>query len=278
MSTISLSLALLNVRTISDKKLPFINEVTSNDSIHFLCETNIDSNEKRNNIESDDYYDYIHIPYNQEFHQRIAIRYLSQNKNVSIDLISHEYITQRRDRKDQSACQMMHVKIRVSFLHFTAMLIYRCPDSNKATDEKMFTAIKESQPDVILGDINLNFFENSTKRIFHEQIDHKQLVKTGTRPEPRRDRGKKSSLIDHFWVLPKLAHRFRPKVVDISEYEITDHHLIRVDTDLKIPSPKLTIPREVDKFRRYQTGHIDWTLFDPNIELKDFKQLNSDQM
>ena len=82
----------------------------------------------------------------------------------------------------------------------------------------------------------------------------KQLIKSATREQTFPDGKKSSTLIDQFWVKPTKVHRFRTKVHDISDYGITDHHLVRISTDLKQPPVKLSVPREVDRFRRYQNN------------------------
>ena len=270
-----LSLALLNCQTITDKKIPFINTITKTDSVIFLTETNVNTPERRNILTHDDAYSWTFIPKNDSFSQRLAIRKPSSCKNTNVEIIDHAYFTQNRARVDQSACQILHTKMRMSFLNFTAALVYRAPDANDETNTKLYDWIESNEPDVLLGDLNLDFFEKSIKKILYEKINMKQLVKSGTR-ENRQPNGRFSAtLIDHFWVKAKLAHRFKPKVVDISEYSISDHKLVRITTDLYIPPVKLTLPREVDRFRRYQSGHVDWSTFSPKIDPHEFSLLDT---
>ena len=100
-----LSLALLNCQTLTDKKIPFLNTVTSNDSVIFLTETNVNSQERRNVLTHDDLYSWTFIPNEDNFSQRLAIRKPSSCKSTDIKILDHAYITQNRARVDQSACQ-----------------------------------------------------------------------------------------------------------------------------------------------------------------------------
>ena len=253
MSLHKLSLALININTLNDKKLPLFNTCTFDDSISFITEVNADTPERVNSITYDESYEYHFIPKESDFSQRIAIRKKKGDKNVSITVLDHLYITQNRKQRDKSSCQIIYARIRISFLHFTTMLIYRCPDSDPETDNSMYDFINNYNPDTFLGDLNINLFEKKSIKDMHQRVPHRQIVKTGTRSECRRDRDASETLIDHFWVQPKLEHRFRAKVLDVSEYSITDHKLVRIETDLKITPAKITFTPELDRFRRYQS-------------------------
>ena len=71
-----MKLTLLNVDTITDAKLPLLNELTKHDHATFMTQTDINSDEHRKNIEFDENFIWNFIPKNLEkpCRQRVGVR------------------------------------------------------------------------------------------------------------------------------------------------------------------------------------------------------------
>jgi len=106
-----MKLSLINVDTITDAKLPTLNEVTMHDHATFLTQTDINSEQHRKMIEYDDNYIWNFIPKNDQekkCRQRVAIR-IPRNcrEDIFFEPVEHSYIIGivKKSIKDPSGAQ-----------------------------------------------------------------------------------------------------------------------------------------------------------------------------
>ena len=163
--------SLLNCQTLTDKKLDILNDLTQDDHISFFTEVNIQSPEHLNVLQADETYIWKFIPKENDFQQRIALRYPAYLKDIiSFELLKYEYITQERSQKDQCCAQYMVFRFRFDHLDYRVALVYRAPDTDMEVNTSLLYAyIARYVPHLLVGDVNLDY---SKKIMRHSKPTH----------------------------------------------------------------------------------------------------------
>lgn len=134
-----------------------IDSLTDQELLHFFTEINCNSAEKRNVITSNPAYRWQFISPEEGHSQRIGFRYLSLAENyIKIHSSESHYITQSRQQADKSAVQILLVDVNIYQHRKKIALLYRAPDADNDSTQKMYDIVNDFNPDMALGDINLN--------------------------------------------------------------------------------------------------------------------------
>ena len=145
--------SLLNVQTLTDKKLDILNDITQDDHISYFTEVNITSPEHLNVLTDDEVYSWKFIPKERDFQQRIAFRYPSYLKNdLRFDDLKYDYIVQERAQKDQCCAQFMSYRFRYKHLDYRVALVYRAPDTNAENTDLLYQKLDKVKPHLCVGD------------------------------------------------------------------------------------------------------------------------------
>ena len=142
--------SLLNINSFNDTKQIFLQNISSKYHIQFFTEINIENVEQENTLLSDDFYEWVLIPKNTEFSQRIGLRYPSNLQNkIKVNILDHKYVAQpvrSANQKDKSVVQLLHVSINIYHAFFKVVLIYRTPDANAESTSRMYSYLDAQAP------------------------------------------------------------------------------------------------------------------------------------
>ena len=236
-----MKLSLINVDTITDAKLPTLNEITMHDHATFITQTDINSEQHRKMIEYDDNYIWNFIPKNnqeEKCRQRVAIR-IPRNcrEDVFFEPVEHSYIIGRvkKSIKDPSGAQWYFGWLKMKHIRLKTMIIYRTPDATTATDNQLFEDIRRLSPQMAMGDMNINWKDENLRNKLKREIPFmKQIVNKFTRFGVGRNLESTKTCIDHVYVRPNWAKKFKYRMKDVDR-SLTDHRTVQVDIDIKIP-------------------------------------------
>ena len=122
--------SLLNINSFNDTKQIFLQNISSKYHIQFFTEINIENVEQENTLLSDDFYEWVLIPKNTEFSQRIGLRYPSNLQNkIKVNILDHKYVAQTvrsANQKDKSVVQLLHVSICVQLFQKLCLAQKKC--------------------------------------------------------------------------------------------------------------------------------------------------------
>ena len=115
------------------------------------------------------------------------------------------------------------------------MIIYRTPDATTATDNQLFEDIRRLSPQMAMGDMNINWKDENLRNKLKREIPFmKQIVNKFTRFGVGRNLESTKTCIDHVYVRPNWAKKFKYRMKDVDR-SLTDHRTVQVDIDIKIP-------------------------------------------
>jgi len=189
-----LKFSLMNVDTMNDNKLPEYNELTNDNHISFITEINVKNKSKQTILESDQTYIWKFIETDFAKHDaRIAIRYPRKYcDDISIDILEQGFIERpERNQSDKSVIQYMAVNVKCWRFGYKVMLIYRTPDADqnslKINTKNLFNIIDRINPDIALGDFNIDFKDDNNKFELNQLCKMKQIVGAYTRIQPSKN-------------------------------------------------------------------------------------------
>lgn len=162
-------LSQLNCQTLTDIKLPEIDQFTKLDHITFFTELNINSKEHLNVITNDINYNWVIIKkFEDDPHvrQRIGLRFpKAMEKDIKVNVLEQYYCLQKdrvANQKDHSTLQYMVFSINIFHLTFKVMLVYKLDDANQEIVDHIFNTMDRQKVHFAVGDFNLDF---SSKKI-----------------------------------------------------------------------------------------------------------------
>jgi len=260
----SLVFSLLNVNTLNDNKLQEYDNLTKDHHVQFITELNCSNVESENILKSNDLYNWQFIGTDYTTNSaRIAIRYPANQENkINIKILDEGRIDRpERFQKQKDVIQFMTVKVVCYHKIYKVMLVYRTPDADgnasRQNTQSLFNIIDKTNPDICLGDFNLDQNIQKIKQETSKLCRLKQIVGCNTRIAPAKNDKISKTLIDLVFVKWERSSNFKIKVVDTT---ISDHKMVIITINVKIPPVKVDMPIPIDKFRRYfpQKG-IQWS-------------------
>ena len=164
----------------------------------------------------------------------------------------------------------------MNHIRFKIMLIYRVPDSNTESDSCLFDDILHLQPNLALGDINLDWKKEENKTLLKSKIPFlKQIVNKITRVGVDRNLQPTNTCIDHIYIRPNWAGKTKYYIKDCRS--ISDHRIVHFNIDIAIPSRKITLSPKLDKKKRYfPEGGVDWAKFDFQFDEAYYSKMTDD--
>jgi len=273
----SLVFSLLNVNTLNDNKLVEYDSLTSHHHVQFITELNCSNKESENILRDSDKYRWqiIDTDYTKN-KARIAVRYpANPENNIRIKLLDEGRIDRpERQQINKDVIQFMVLDITCFHVKYKVVLVYRTPDADyqdktRKNTKSLFEVIDKVKPHICLGDFNLDQNDPKTKSEVSQLCGMKQIVGSNTRIAPAKNNKISKTLIDLVFVKWEISCKFKIKVLDT---QISDHKMVVITIDTRIPPVKLEIPIPIDKFRRYFPREgIDWSKvrfkFDQNSQL-----------
>jgi len=275
------SFSLLNINTLTDSKLVDLNNLTSENHITFMTETNISNKSHENVIRSDETYTWkmIDVDYNKNQRSRVAIKFPSYlEKFIKVSIIQNNlYENPERVQKDKTIIQSLFMSLQLWQYKFKTVLVYRVPDadnflSDSEQTDKLFQSIENFKPDFVLGDFNIDYNKLQNKQKISSISSLKQIITKFTRIGPSRS-GLSKTIIDHIYVKHSLVKKFKYDVKDVC---FSDHKIINFSIDANVPKIHIRIKQKVDKFRRYFPKNIDWTNFPLYFDPEAYSNYDTD--
>jgi len=263
--TESLVFSLLNVNTLNDNKLVEYDSLTKHHHIQFITELNCPNKESENILRDSSKYNWqiIGTDYSKN-KARIAVRYPANPENkITVKLLDEGRIDRpERIQYNKDVIQFMVLDITCFHVKYKVILVYRTPDADyqdksRKNTKSLFEIIDKQRPHIVLGDLNLDMNDPKINSEVSQMCSMKQIVGSNTRVAPAKNNKISKTRIDLVFVRWEISCKFKVKVL---ETPISDHKMLIITVDIKIPPVKLEIPVPIDKFRRYfpQEG-INWS-------------------
>ena len=256
----------VNTQTLLDTKIPEINNETLNDHLVFFNELNIRDKEHLNIVTSDIDYEWVIIKEHDipTIKQRIGLRYPRSLSGPSfkVKVLEEDYLTQDvrcAAQQDKSVVQYMVLKVEAFHLTLKILLVYRLGDASEENTNFIFDTMERHSVHMSLGDYNLNFKEKEIKNVYKQKTFLQQIIKVPTRYGVGRNNSETSTIIDHVWVRPAMVSKIE---YDVKSVTFTDHEMIKLSIDARIPCVRTRIPIPLNIHRRYfPKKPIDWSKF-----------------